>query len=36
MKITLEIKDNKFNAFLAFIKTLNYVSITSEKEELHW
>lgn len=34
MKITLDIKDSKFNTFLAFIKTLDYVSV-SERNEIH-
>lgn len=28
MRITLDIKENRLNTFLAFIKTLDYVSIT--------
>jgi len=31
MKITLDIQDSKFNTFLAFIKTLDYVSVKKEK-----
>jgi hypothetical protein len=34
MKITLDIKDSKFNAFLAFIKTLDYVSVNKEDESI--
>ena len=30
MKLTLDIEDNKFKAFLEFIKTLDYVSIRED------
>lgn len=30
MKITLDIKDNRFSTFLAFIKTLDYVSVPKD------
>jgi hypothetical protein len=36
MKITLDIKDSKFNTFLAFIKTLDYVSVNKEEEIPLW
>jgi len=35
MRITLEIKENRLSTFLAFIKTLDYVSI-SENEIPQW
>lgn len=31
MKITLDIQDSRFNTFLAFIKTLDYVSVKKEE-----
>jgi hypothetical protein len=31
MKITLEIKDSRFSTFLAFIKTLDYVSVSKDE-----
>jgi hypothetical protein len=36
MKIILEIKDNKFKTFLAFIKTLDYVSIYNQEDIPEW
>jgi len=36
MKITLDIQDNKFDTFLRFIKTLDYVSINKEDEIPQW
>ncbi|MCF6361425.1 MAG: addiction module protein [Cyclobacteriaceae bacterium] len=30
MEITLDIQDNRFNTFLDFIKTLDYVSVRKE------
>jgi hypothetical protein len=36
MKITLDIKDSRFNTFLAFIKTLDYVSVNEEEEIPLW
>lgn len=35
MRITLDIKENRLTTFLAFIKTLDYVSIT-ENEIPQW
>jgi len=32
MKLTLDIDDNKFNTFLAFIKTLDYVSVGKNED----
>lgn len=34
MKITLDIQDNRFNTFLDFIKTLDYVSIKKEEDTI--
>lgn len=34
MKITLEIKDSMFKTFLAFIKTLDYVSVSTEESTI--
>lgn len=34
MKITLEIQDSRFNTFLDFIKTLDYVSIKKEEDAI--
>ncbi|MFC4870503.1 hypothetical protein [Negadavirga shengliensis] len=31
MKITLEIQDDRYKAFLEFIRTLDYVSIKKEE-----
>ncbi len=36
MKITLDIQDNRFDTFLEFIKTLDYVSISNEDEIPQW
>ncbi len=36
MKITLDIKDSRFNTFLAFIKTLDYVSVNKEEAIPLW
>lgn len=36
MKITLDIQDSKFDAFLSFIKTLDYVSINQEHTIPQW
>ncbi|MBL3656912.1 addiction module protein [Fulvivirga sediminis] len=36
MKITLDIQDSKYDTFLKFIKTLNYVSINQEDETPQW
>ena len=36
MKITLDIKDSRFNTFLAFIKTLDYVSVSKEQDIPNW
>ena len=36
MRITLDIQDNKFDTFLSFIKTLDYVSINKEDAILQW
>ena len=30
MKITLDIQDSRFNTFLEFIKTLDYVSVNND------
>jgi len=35
-QITLNIADKKFKAFLEFIKTLDYVSISKEEEIPEW
>jgi len=35
-QITLNIADKKFKAFLEFIKTLDYVSISKEEEIPDW
>ena len=34
MEITLEIQDNRFNAFLNLIKTLDYVSIKKQDDTI--
>lgn len=31
MKITLDIKDSRFQTFLSFIKTLDYVAVSNEE-----
>jgi hypothetical protein len=31
MKITLDIKESRFSTFMAFIKTLDYVSVPEEE-----
>ena len=36
MKITLDIKDSRFDTFLSFIKTLDYVSINKEDVIPQW
>jgi len=36
MKITLDIKDSRFSTFLAFIKTLDYVSVPDEGAIPQW
>lgn len=36
MKITLDIQENRFNTFLDFIKTLDYVSIKKEDTIPQW
>lgn len=36
MKITLDIQDSRFDTFLNFIKTLDYVSINQEEEIPQW
>lgn len=36
MKITLDIQDSRFDTFLSFIKTLDYVSIKQEDEIPQW
>lgn len=36
MRITLDIQDNKFDTFLSFIKTLDYVSINKEDTIPQW
>lgn len=36
MKITLDIQENKFSAFLAFIKTLDYVSVPDDSSIPQW
>ena len=33
-QIILNIKESKFKAFLAFIKTLNYVSVNKKEESI--
>ncbi len=34
MKITLDIKDSRFNAFLELIGSLKYVSVCSDQEDI--
>ncbi len=36
MKITLDIQESRFNTFLDFIKTLDYVSVKKEDEIPQW
>ncbi|MCF6298206.1 MAG: addiction module protein [Flavobacteriaceae bacterium] len=36
MKITLDIQESRFNTFLAFIKTLDYVSVKKESAIPQW
>lgn len=36
MKITLEIQENKFETFIKFIETLDYVSIQENSEIPEW
>jgi hypothetical protein len=36
MKITLDIQENRLSTFLAFIKTLDYVSISKEDNIPQW
>ncbi len=36
MKITLDIQDSRFDTFLSFIKTLDYVSIKQEDAIPQW
>lgn len=36
MKITLDIQDSRFDTFLAFIKTLNYVSVSKQEAIPQW
>jgi hypothetical protein len=36
MRITLDIQDNRFDTFLSFIKTLDYVSINKEDTIPQW
>lgn len=36
MKITLDIQENRLSTFLAFIKTLDYVSITKDDNIPQW
>ncbi|MEQ8546335.1 MAG: addiction module protein [Cyclobacteriaceae bacterium] len=36
MKITLNIQDNRYETFLSFIKTLDYVSINKEEVIPQW
>jgi len=36
MKITLDIQDSRFDTFLSFIKTLDYVSIKQEDTIPQW
>jgi len=36
MKITLDIQENRFNTFLNFIKTLDYVSVKKEDVIPQW
>ena len=36
MKITLDIQDSRFDTFISFIKTLDYVSIKKEDVVPQW
>lgn len=36
MKVTLDIQDNRFDTFLNFIQTLDYVSINKEETIPQW
>lgn len=36
MQLLLDIKDSRFDAFLNFIKTLDYISITEQNEIPQW
>jgi len=36
MKVTLDIQDSRFNTFLAFIKTLDYVSVKIDDVIPQW
>lgn len=36
MKITLDIQESRFNTFLEFIKTLDYVSVKKEDAIPQW
>ena len=36
MKITLDIQENRLSTFLAFIKTLDYVSISKDDNIPQW
>lgn len=36
MKITLDVQDNKYDTFISFIKTLDYVAIDPEDEIPQW
>ena len=36
MKITLEIKENRYAAFIDYIKTLDYVSVAKEQDIPAW
>lgn len=33
-KLILNIEESKFNAFVSFIRTLDYVSVSNEKEDI--
>lgn len=36
MKITLDVQDNRYDTFISFIKTLDYVAIDPEDEIPQW
>lgn len=36
MKVTLDIQDSRFDTFLSFIKTLDYVSINKDEAIPQW
>lgn len=36
MQLLLDIQDNQFEAFINFIKTLDYISITEQNEIPQW